>query len=109
MPAAYKSLGQSNDGTTQDDLYVVPSSTEAIVFVNAANAHPTAAQTIRISHAPAGAADDPDHRIVYEYSVPPNDNYPHPKPIYMATTDVLRVTASSTDVTFTADGIEITP
>ena len=107
MPNAYKPLGQSNDGTTQDDLYTVPSVTEAIVFVNAANGG-ASAQTIRISHAPAGAADNADHRKVYELSVPAGLSYDYPKPIYMATTDVLRVRASSTDVTFTADGIEIT-
>ncbi len=107
MPNVYKSLGQSNDGTTIDNIYTVPSSTEAIAFVTAANVG-SSAQTIRIMHAPAGAADDPDHRVLYDYSLPANDNYIHPKPLYMATTDVIRVRASSTDVTFTVDGIEIT-
>jgi hypothetical protein len=59
-------------------------------------------------HAPAGAADNADHRKVRDYSIPANDHYVHPKPFYMATTDVIRVFASSTDVTFTADGIQIT-
>ncbi len=108
MPNTYKSLGQSNDGTTQDDLYTVPASTSAVCFVTAVNGHATAAQTIRISHAPAGAADNADHRAVYELSVPAGDTYVHPKPFYMATTDKIRVRASTTDVTFTADGIEIT-
>ncbi len=107
MANAYKSLGQSNDGASLDDLYTVPSSTEAIAFVTAANVG-TTDRTIRIMHAPAGAADDPDHRIVYDIPLPANDTYVHPKPLYMAATDKIRVFASSTDVTFTADGIEIT-
>ncbi len=107
MANAYKSLGQSNDGTTIDDLYTVPSFTEAVAFVTAANVG-TTDRTIRIMHAPAGAADDADHRLVYDFLLPANDTYVHQKPIYMATTDVIRVRASSTEVTFTADGIEIT-
>ncbi len=107
MPNAYLSLGQSNPGAVLTDLYTVPTSTEAIAFVTATNVG-SVARTIRITHAPAGAADDPDHRIVYDYSVPGNDQYVHPKPLYMATTDKIRVFASSTDITFTADGIQIT-
>ena len=107
MPNTYKSLGQANPGASITDLYTVPASTEAIAFVTASNTGGSA-QTIRIMHAPAGAADDPDHRIVYDYSVPPNDPYVHPKPLYMATTDKIRIFASSTDITFTVDGIEIT-
>ncbi len=107
MPNTYGPLGQSNDGASLDDLYTVPSATSAIVFVEAVNSG-SVARTIRIMHAPGGAADNADHRKVYDYSIPANDNYPHPKPLYMATTDVLRVFASSTDVTFTADGVEIT-
>ncbi len=107
MPNAYLTLGQSNDGDVNDDLYTVPASTEAIVFVEAANGGSTE-RTIRIMHAPAGAAENADHRKVWDLPVPPNDSYVHPKPLYMATTDVLRVRASSTDITFTADGIQIT-
>ncbi len=107
MPNAYLSLGQANPGASITDLYTVAASTEAIAFVTATNVG-SSAQTIRIMHAPAGAADDPDHRVLYDYSVPPFDNYVHPKPLYMATTDKIRVFASSTDITFTADGIEIT-
>lgn len=108
MPNTYKSLGQANPGAVLTDLYVVPASTEAIVFVTAVNAHASVAQTIRITHAPAGVADDADHRIVWDMSLPAGGTYVHPKPIYMATTDDLRVYASTADVTFTADGIQIT-
>lgn len=107
MPNAYKSLGQANPGASLTALYTVPSATEAIVWVTAANLAATA-KTIRIRHAPAGAADDADHAIVHDLSVPANDTYVHPKPIYMAATDVLRVYGEDTNVTFTADGIEIT-
>ncbi len=106
MTIAYKSLGQANPGASITDLYTVPASTEAIAFVTATNVGSTA-RTIRIMHAPAGAADDPDHRVVFDFSVPPNDPYVHPKPLYMAATDKIRVFASSTEITFTVDGIEV--
>ena len=106
MPNVYKSLGQANPGAVLTDLYTVPAATEAIAFVTATNGGSTA-RTVRIMHAPAGAADDPDHRVVFDFSVPANDPYVHPKPLYMAATDKIRVFASSTDVTFTVDGVEI--
>lgn len=107
MANTYKSLGQANPGPALTALYTVPAATNAIVWLTVANSE-TAANTCRVTHAPAGAADDADHRILYDFSIPANDTYIHPKPIFMAATDVLRVYGSDTNLTFTADGVEIT-
>ncbi len=108
MPNAYKSFGQLNPGAVLTDFFAaVPASTEYIVFVTISNKG-TTNRTCRLKHAPAGAADNDDHNILYDLLIPANDSYVHPKPIYMATTDKLRVYGSHVDLTFTADGIEIT-
>lgn len=107
MANSYQTLGQANPGASLTALYTVPGATQAIVFVTASNKE-AAANTIRVKVAPAGAADDPDHDVLFDFSVPANDTYVHPVPLFMDATDVLRVFASDTNVTFQAQGVEIT-
>ena len=106
MANAYKVLGQANPGAVLTDLYTVPASTEAIAFLTVSN-KASAAKTCRVKVAPAGAADDDDHNVLYDFTVPANDTYVHPKALYLATTDKVRVYGESTDLTFSLDGVEI--
>ena len=107
MANTYKSLGQANPGAVLTALYTVPAATAAIGWLTISNKE-NAANTCRVKHAPAGAADDPDHDILYDFVIPANDTYIHPVPLYMAATDVVRVYGSDTNVTFTMSGVEIT-
>ena len=107
MANAYKSLGQANPGASLTALYTVPASTEAVAFLTISN-KAAASKTCRVKHAPAGAADDDDHNLLYGVSIPANDTYVHPVPLYLAATDVVRVYGEDANLTFTLAGIEIT-
>lgn len=107
MANSYQTLGQANPGAVLTALYTVPGATQAIVFLTISNQE-AAVNTCRVKVAPAGAADDPDHNVLFGFPVPANDTYVHPVPIYMEATDVLRVFGEDTNLTFMANGIEVT-
>lgn len=108
MPIVYKVLNQVNPAaTTLSTLYTVPSSTSAIVStLTVANLSSTQV-TYRIAVRPAGAAIDNKHYLVYDAILSGNTTTALTLGITLATTDVISVYASSTNVSFSAFGSEI--
>lgn len=64
-----------------------------------------AAATIRLAHAPNGAADSPDHYLLYDFPLDANASIATEE-IAVAAGDKLRVRSSTGDVTFTVNGQE---
>ena len=108
MATTYKVLGQSNPAaTTLTTLYTVPASTQAVISsISVANLTATAA-TFRIAVRPAGASISNQHYLGYDITVGASDTTIITVGVTMNTTDVLSVYASSTTVTFSAFGSEI--
>lgn len=91
---------QSNPAaTTLTDLYTVPASNNAEGRVIAAN-RAGAGTTIRVSIAPAGAADALSQYIAYDLAIAANAVYESPR-IAVTATDVIRVYATLATVSFT--------
>ena len=65
-------------------------------------------QTFRVRVAPAGAVDATEHALYHDVTVPANDTFIATVGLTLAATDVIRVQASSTLVTFHAYGAEET-
>ncbi|CAB4123784.1 hypothetical protein UFOVP45_26 [uncultured Caudovirales phage] len=108
MAIAYKVLGQSSPAaTTQTTLYTAPSATSTVVStITVANTNGTAV-TVRIAVQPAGATLAAQHYIAYGVSIPANTTTALTLGITLATTDVVSVYASTTGVSFSAFGSEI--
>jgi hypothetical protein len=104
----YKTLGQAAPAaTTSTDLYTVPAATQAIVStITIANRAATDA-TFRISQSLTGAALANKDYLVYDATVPGSGFITLTLGITMATTDKLRVYASSANISFNAFGTEI--
>jgi hypothetical protein len=108
MPTNYKILGQSApSATTSTDLYTVPSATETVVSSIVVANRDAAAATYRISCAPAGASVANAQYVAYDVTVGGSDSTVLTLGITLATTDKIRVYASTGDLTFTAFGSEI--
>lgn len=109
MAIAYKVLGQSTpSATTLTDLYTVPASTEAIVSTFTVANRAGSAATFRLAVAPAGASNSNEHYIYYDVAIPGNDTFAATIGISLEATDVVRVYASNTNLTFNIFGTEIT-
>jgi glucose-6-phosphate dehydrogenase assembly protein OpcA len=108
MPTIYKVLGQSNPAaTTLTTLYTVPSATNAVISsITVANLAATSA-TFRIAVRPAGASIANSQYIAYDITLGASDTTVLTMGVTMNATDVLSVYASSTTVTFSAFGSEI--
>ena len=104
----YKTLGQAAPAaTTSTDLYTVPALTSAIIStITVANRAATDA-TFRISQSLAGAALANKDYLVYDATVPGSGFITLTLGITMATTDKLRVYASSANISFNAFGTEL--
>lgn len=104
----YKILGQSApSATTSTDLYTVPSATETIVSsLTIANRSGTSA-TYRVSVAANGAALATSQYLVYDASISGNETVALSLGITLDATDVIRVYASSANLSFNAFGTEI--
>jgi hypothetical protein len=109
MPTVYKVLGQSSPAaTTETALYTVPALTSAIgSSIIIANRSTTVA-TFRVSIAVAGAVTSNKDYIYYDLPIGSNDTFIATIGITLATTDVVRVFASNTNLSFSLYGSEIT-
>lgn len=108
MATTYKVLGQSAPAaTTEVDLYTVPASTAAIVSTITVANRGTAAGTFRIYVSPAGAATANANYLVYDASLNAKSTISFTFGITLATTDELRVYASTADFSFNAFGTEL--
>jgi len=107
MADVAKILGQLvPSATTLTDLYAVPASTNTIVSSVIVCNRGVTASTFRISVAASGAADATSQYLYYDFSVPANDSFVATIGITLAAADVLRIYASSTNLSFVAFGIE---
>jgi len=105
---SYKILGQSApSATTSTDLYTVPASTEVIVSsLVVANRSATTA-TYRVSVSSDGAALTNSQYLVYDATITGNETVALTLGITLNSSDVIRVYASTGDLSFNAFGTEI--
>lgn len=109
MATNYKVLGQSAPAaTTLTSLYTVPSATEAVISTVVVCNRSAADKTFRIAVRPNGASISDEHYLAYDVTVGASDSTTLTLGITMDATDVLSVYASTTDLSFTAFGSEIT-
>lgn len=109
MADTLKVLGQAAPAaTTETDLYTVPSSTSAVIStITVANRSATAA-TFRISISVAGASTANKDYIYYDVVIAGNDTFAATLGVGIATTDKVRVFASTANLSFSAFGVELT-
>jgi hypothetical protein len=105
MAIVYKTLAQDRFSTLTD-LYTVGTDKEAVCFITVSTLGSTA-RTFTVKISPAGAADSATHFIADAVSIPADDTFIFPFPFYLDDSDVIRVFASSINVAFSVNGIEI--
>ena len=104
----YKILGQSAPAaTTETALYTVPAATETIISTIVICNRGTAAATYRVYVASNGAATANSQYLVYDESIAPKETVALTLGVTLDASDVLRVYASSADLSFNAFGTEI--
>jgi hypothetical protein len=108
MATTYKTLGQAAPAaTTSTDLYTVPAATSAIVSTLVITNRGAASATFRVSQSLIGAALTDKDYLAYDVNINPNSFVTLTLGITMATTDKLRVYASTGDLSFNAFGTEL--
>jgi hypothetical protein len=109
MATTYKVLGQSAPAAaTPDDVYTVPSATTAVIStINICN-RGAVTESFSIAVRPAGATISDEMYLAYECPVPGNDSIALTFGVTMATTDVMTVSATSADFSFSVFGSELT-
>jgi hypothetical protein len=108
VTTTYKVLGQSNPAaTTSTALYTVPASTEAVLSTIMVCNQAATQATFRVSVSVAGAALTDKEYIAYDSAVAGNGFVALTIGITLAATDVVRVYASTADISFSAFGSEI--
>jgi len=109
MANAYKILGQVADASANDvELYLVPSSTEAIISTIIVTNREAAANTFRIATKSDNSAVANADYVAYDTSIAANDSITLTLGITLQTGAEISVGASDANVTFQAYGTEIT-
>ncbi len=108
MAANYKVLGQSNPvGLTTTTLYTVPTYSQTVVStITICNTGNTSA-TYRVSVCPGGVGVTTSNYLVYDNALNATDSTFLTIGMTLATTDVVRVYASSSNLGFSLFGSEI--
>jgi glucose-6-phosphate dehydrogenase assembly protein OpcA len=108
MPTNYKVLGQSNpSATTATTLYTVPSATQAVVSTIVIANLAASTATFRIAVRVAGATLANSQYVAYDITVGASDSTALTLGLTLGAADVITVYASTTTLTFTAFGSEI--
>lgn len=108
MPSAYKVLGQLSPGSNADfNLYTVPAATSAVVSTLAICNRSNTTQ-FRVAVRPGGATIANTHYLVFDQYIDQLDTLFLTLGITLAATDVVTVSANSTNLTFSMFGTEIT-
>jgi len=108
MPTTYKVLAQSAPAaTTNTDIYTVGAGKSAIISTLIVANRSASVKTYRIAVRPAGATLANQHYLAYDITVGASDSTTLTLGMTLAATDVLTVYASTTDLSFTAFGSEI--
>ena len=109
MTDTFKVLGQSAPAaTTLTTAYTVPSATQAVSSSIVVCNRDAGAATFRISVAIAGAADNVKQYIAYDAPIAGNDTIALTIGVTLGATDVVRVYASTTLLSFSIYGEEVT-
>jgi hypothetical protein len=109
MAETRKVLGQlSPAATTLSTLYTVPGATQAVASSFVVCNRGTTNSTFRLSVAIAGAADDNKQYVYYDVAIQGNDTFIATIGLALGAADVIRVYSSSTDLSFSLHGVEIT-
>ena len=104
----YKVIAQSNPAaTTLTAIYTVPALTEAVISTIIVTNRTNATRSFRISIAVAGAADSLEQYIAYDTSLQGNGIQELTIGVTLGPADVIRVYASTTDLSFNVFGTEI--
>ena len=109
MPDTFKTLAQTNPAAaTLTTHYTVPASTSTTVSsIFVCNTSSTKA-TFRISIAIAAAADATTQYLYYDLPLTGNNTFVATVGLTLATTDLIRVQASTSGVVFSSYGVEVT-
>jgi hypothetical protein len=109
MPIASKVLGQAAlAATTLTDVYEVPDATEATISSVVICNRSSSDRTFRVSIAVGGEADHVKQYIAYDVTVPANDSVPVKVGPTLSALDVVRVYASTADLSVNIFGQERT-
>jgi glucose-6-phosphate dehydrogenase assembly protein OpcA len=108
MALIYKVLGQSAPlAITETDLYTVPASTSAVASSIIVCNRGTTQATFRVSIAVGGATTANKDYIYYDLLIAGNDTFIATIGVTLATTDKVRVYASSANFSFSLYGSEV--
>jgi len=108
MTINYKILGQLNPiANTPSTLYTVPADRSAVISTLQICNMSSNASTIRISTRIAGATLANNHYLVYDTAIGGNDSLSLTIGITLANTDIVTVSASTSNVAFNLFGSEI--
>jgi IMP cyclohydrolase len=110
MATTYKVLGRkASDATTMEELYAVPSSTEAVISTITVCNRSSSARTYRIAIKPTtGTTIADEHYIAYDVIIAANDTTALTLGLTLAAANSIQVYASaSASLTFQAFGSEI--
>ena len=103
-----KVLGQSAPAaTTETTLYTVPASTATVVSSLVVANRGAAVASFRVSVSVGGGATATKDYLYYDVLLPPADTFVFTGGITLATTDVMRVYASSANLSFNLFGEEV--
>ena len=108
MATSYKVLGQLEPAaTTETTLYTVPSATEAVCSTLSVCNKAAAAGTFRVRIKINNAADDDKQFVIYDAPIAAKDTLLLTFGATLGAGDVVRVYASSADLSFQLFGSEI--
>ena len=108
MATTYKILGQVSPSTgVETTLYAVPASTSAVGSSLIVANRGTSTASFRVSVSAAAAATTNKDYLYYDLQIGANDTFIATVGITLATTDVVRVYASNTNLSFQLYGSEI--
>jgi hypothetical protein len=108
MATVYKTLGQSSpSATTETALYTVPAATSAIASSIVVCNRSSVLSTFRVSVAVGGGVTADKDYIYYDLPIGANDTFIATVGLTLAATDVVRVYASNTNLSFSLYGSEI--
>jgi hypothetical protein len=108
MPTIYKTLGQAAPAaTTSTDLYTVPAATSAIGSTLVVANRGAASATFRVSVSLTGAAITDKDYLIYDATINGNTTATFTIGLTLATTDKVRVYASTADLSFNLFGTEL--
>ncbi len=109
MPSVYNQLGQINPGTSWTALYTVPAAGNVVLSTIVVCNTSTTARTFRIATVPtSGTTPTTANCQAYDTNLPANESIIMTLGMTMSGSFCVKAYGSTTDVTFTAFGTEIT-